>query len=111
MPPQIRRTNAGFLVSALLLGQALMTSMFALEAETDAVQVGITLALLVVQGALLPKRTSSNSLQNIRKWLILTGIIVVTGNRGDASATERTDLAPFQGREQCCVDPVRRLDS
>jgi len=79
------RTNLGFLVSALLLGQSLMTSLLVLEARFTGVQIssiqrimteGVTLSLLVIQLLLMQKRTPSHPLLAIRRGLILIGIIL-----------------------------------
>jgi len=77
------RTNAGFLVSAILLGLAAMTPLLAYESSLTSLQIphrqwaviGIfILALLLSQGTITPKRTDLASLQNNRLGLILIGV-------------------------------------
>ena len=77
------RTNAGFLVSALLLGVSAMAPLLSYESKMTAIQVpplfrmvigGFFLALLFMQLALLRKRSSDCIYQRTRVSFILIGI-------------------------------------
>jgi anaerobic dimethyl sulfoxide reductase subunit C (anchor subunit) len=77
------RTNAGFLISALLLGTAVMTPLLAYGSSINSIQVpsgqwrltGISiLALLLAQLVLMRKRPSQIPAHEIRLGLIVTGV-------------------------------------
>jgi anaerobic dimethyl sulfoxide reductase subunit C (anchor subunit) len=79
------RTNAGFFVSAILLGLSAMTPVLSYEARMSGVPVppifwmfigtSVLLALLA-QLAMLQKRTSDILFHNIRFWVILLGVVM-----------------------------------
>ena len=77
------RTNAGFMVSALLLGHSLMSFLFAYEARISDIQTssgqwvmmsGIIFTLLLAQLALIYKQASQDLLHKIRIGLITVGM-------------------------------------
>lgn len=79
------RTNAGFIVSALLLGLSVMIPVLAYEIEMNgtllpAIQWRIMgsgiLILLVVQLTLMRRRNSKSPLSHIRTGLILIGVLL-----------------------------------
>jgi anaerobic dimethyl sulfoxide reductase subunit C (anchor subunit) len=67
------RTNAGFIVSALLLGQALMTTLLSYEAKAI---LSIVLILLLIQLALIHGQVHSSPLHTLRIGLIILGVMV-----------------------------------
>jgi anaerobic dimethyl sulfoxide reductase subunit B (iron-sulfur subunit) len=67
------RTNAGFIVSALLLGQTVMATLLSYESKATG---SIVLFLLLVQFVLIYKQNFPDPLKNIRVGLILVGVIV-----------------------------------
>ena len=74
------RTNAGFMVSALLLGQTVMATLVSYGSEATANQSiamgSVVLMLLLAQLALMYKQNFQNSPKNVRIGLILVGVIV-----------------------------------
>jgi DMSO reductase anchor subunit len=80
------RTNAGFMVSALLLGHSLMSLLFAYEARISDIQTSsgqwmviggiIIFILLFAQLVLTYKRASQDLLHKIRIGLILVGMLL-----------------------------------
>lgn len=79
------RTNAGFIVSALLLGPSMMSTLLAVESNITGIQVpsshwmtidGSVLTLLLVQLSLMRQRSSSHPFHGIRIGLILTGMVL-----------------------------------
>jgi DMSO reductase anchor subunit len=83
------RTNAGFLISALLLGQSAMAFLVAYEAQRTGLRLfpgqwavigsGI-LVLLLAQLALMRKKNSLQWLQNIRMGLIVVGLVLTAAS-------------------------------
>jgi DMSO reductase anchor subunit len=80
------RTNAGFIVSALLLGQSLMTSLLVFESNITRIQLsslqwimveGGMLFLLLAQLMLMRKQIFDPILDNIRVGLILIGMVLM----------------------------------
>jgi DMSO reductase anchor subunit len=67
------RTNAGFIVSALLLGQTVMATLLSFESKTTG---SIVLILLLAQFALIYKQKFHGPLKSVRVGLILLGVIV-----------------------------------
>jgi DMSO reductase iron-sulfur subunit len=67
------RTNAGFIVSALLLGQNLMTTLLSYQSKSIG---SIVFILLLGQLALISKQVPRSRLRTIRIELILLGVIV-----------------------------------
>jgi DMSO reductase anchor subunit len=81
------RTNAGFMVSALLLGHALMAPVLDRLSRMAEVQIasgqwmiinGCILSLLVIQLALIHKQTLIDPFQILRIGLIFVGIVLST---------------------------------
>jgi anaerobic dimethyl sulfoxide reductase subunit B (iron-sulfur subunit) len=79
------RTNAGFIVSALLLGQSLMTSLWVFESNSTGIHISSIqrtiaesgmLILLPIQLLLIQKQFLRSLSQNIRIGLILIGIVL-----------------------------------
>jgi anaerobic dimethyl sulfoxide reductase subunit B (iron-sulfur subunit) len=79
------RTNAGFLLSALLLGISSMTSLLAFEANLSGIQIpsaawtwlgGSTALLLAAQWAVTRKPSAHNPLHAARTALMGSGILV-----------------------------------
>lgn len=73
------RTNTGFIVSALLLGQTVMAALLSYEPipGIQSIAIGIlVLILLLVQLALIHKQIPRSLLQTIRVGLIVVGAIV-----------------------------------
>jgi anaerobic dimethyl sulfoxide reductase subunit B (iron-sulfur subunit) len=74
------RTNVGFMVSALLLGQTIMATLLSYETEATGNQliamVSIVLILLLAQFALIHNQVPQSPLQAVRLGLILVGVIV-----------------------------------
>jgi len=80
------RTNAGFMVSALLLGISIMTPVLAYESNLTGIQVpsthwiivaGSILIFLFAELAMLPKHFVNNPIVQVRIGLILIGMIVI----------------------------------
>jgi DMSO reductase iron-sulfur subunit len=83
------RTNAGFMISALLLGHSLMGPILAYEARMSGIQTssgqwviigGIIFILLVAQLALTYKRASQDLSHKIRIGLIFVGIALTAAS-------------------------------
>ena len=80
------RTNAGFMISALLLGQSLMTLLLSYESDLTGIQLqssqwvkigfGI-LTLLFVQLLLMNKHHAHHPWHNVRLGLIIIGIVTL----------------------------------
>jgi DMSO reductase anchor subunit len=77
------RTNAGFFISAMLLGTAMMVPILAYESNRTGIQISsiqfmqsgsIVLILLLLQLALIYRRISESFLQNVRVKLLLLGV-------------------------------------
>jgi DMSO reductase anchor subunit len=77
------RTNAGFLVSALLLGLSVMAPVLSYEARMSGIPVPLVfwmfigcgiLLCLVAQFSMMPKRTSDASYQAVRAGMIWLGV-------------------------------------
>jgi Fe-S-cluster-containing hydrogenase components 1 len=80
------RTNAGFIISALLLGQSATTALLSYESDITGIQlqpsqwvrIGFSiLALLLIQILLMNKHSSHHAWHNIRLGLIFTGMVTV----------------------------------
>jgi DMSO reductase iron-sulfur subunit len=80
------RTNAGFMVSALLLGQSLMTLLLSYESDMTGIQLQssqwvkigfVILTLLFVQLLLMNKHHAHHPWHNVRLGLIFTGMVTV----------------------------------
>ena len=83
------RTNAGFIISALLLGQSLMTSLLVFESNILGIHLssiqwimleGGIIILLLTQLVLMRKHISQPIRHNIRVGLILIGIVLIAVN-------------------------------
>jgi DMSO reductase iron-sulfur subunit len=81
------RTNAGFIVSAFLLGQSLMSTLLSFESNMAGHQVSLIqrtimgsslLVLLLAQLAFLHRSNSQDALQKIRMGLILVGVLITS---------------------------------
>jgi anaerobic dimethyl sulfoxide reductase subunit B len=74
------RTNAGFMVSALLLGQTVMATLLPYVSKAtgnQSIAIGsIVLVLLLAQLAIMYKQNFQDLLKNVRIGLILVGVIV-----------------------------------
>jgi DMSO reductase anchor subunit len=72
------RTNAGFMVSALLLGQTVMATLLSYTSEAtgnQSIAMGsVVLMLLLAQLALMYKQNFQHPLKNVRIGLILVGV-------------------------------------
>ena len=95
------RTNAGFPVTALLLGLAGMAPLLAYELGMTGFQIpasqwavinGSILILLVTQLVLIPKRFSDRSYRNIRVGLILLGITLAAAGIFPSSITDGINI-------------------
>ena len=69
------RTNMGFMVSALLLGQTVMMTLLSYESKAI---YGIVLILLLGQLALIDKQVPQSPLHTIRSGFILIGVMMST---------------------------------
>jgi DMSO reductase anchor subunit len=76
------RTNAGFIVSALLLGQAVMAALLLHVSKATGNQSiamnSIVIVLLLAQLALMYKQNFQDPLKYVRIGLILVGVIVTS---------------------------------
>ena len=97
------RTNAGFMVSALLLGHTFMVPIFAYEAMINGIQIssgqwviagGIIFILLLAQLVLIYKQASPNLLHKTRIGLITVGM-TLTAVSFLPSSLERIWMSAF----------------
>jgi anaerobic dimethyl sulfoxide reductase subunit B (iron-sulfur subunit) len=70
------RTNAGFLISAVLLGQSLLATLFSHETHIGIAVGSGTLILLLVQRLLMQRQVSGARLYTLRIALIMLGMAV-----------------------------------
>lgn len=82
------RTNVGFLVTALLLGQSLMNGLLAFESDLSGIALssrqqmtnaGMLLILLLIQLLLMHRRSPRRAIHEIRVGLMFMGILLITG--------------------------------